>query len=140
MDERELKAIEARAYPQRFKLLRNKDVDIVAHGVLWTDGSVSLRWLGDFPSVAFYADYGQAMRVHHIGEPRSGDLWTTAWWFDGVCFVCGSEVAENAFMGGNGGQCARCSSSWEGPPSCVVEPEKGKWRKTTIPSSGGTEC
>lgn len=109
---------------QRFTLLRG-DIE-VADGVLWDDGSVSLRWRGKHPSIAFFSDYGHAMRVHHIGEPGS-DRWTTARWDDGVCFCCGSSVAENAMMAGNGAQCARCSASWDGPPSIKAEPEKGKW-------------
>lgn len=120
-----------RDYPMRFELLRRRDAEHVADGVLWTDGSVSLRWRGAHSSVAFFGDYGDAMRVHHIGEAGS-DQWTTARWLDGVCWTCGAP-AGGALYGGNGGQCSACSSSWDGPPSSRVEPDKGAWRKMELP-------
>lgn len=127
----------AEKYPMRFSLKRAEAR--VALGVLWPDGSVSLRWLGEFPSAVFFSDYGHAMHVHHIGEPGS-ERWTTAEWMDGVCFACGSPVAENAMMAGNGGQCARCSASWSGPPSWFPEPEKGTWRAFEMPAAESSDA
>lgn len=120
--------------PLRFVLKRNKDRDVAATGVLFGDGHVVLRWIGEHPSTQTYANWGDAMRIHHIGEPNSGERWTTAEWLDGVCFACGSSLHHvAAFFGGNGAQCCACSSSWDGPPSREIG--GGTWIKAgTLPA------
>lgn len=56
--------------PRRFALLRHHDVSgvsgtgLVADGVLWPDGTASVRWRGEHPSVVFW-DRGQ-LSVEHI--------------------------------------------------------------------------
>ena len=59
---------------RRFELHRDADVTgvsgtgVVADGVLWPDGSCSIRWRGDRPSVVFWADVLDAEYVHgHAG-------------------------------------------------------------------------
>jgi hypothetical protein len=46
--------------PRAFLLVRHRDVSgvsgtgTVAEGTQWSDGSASLRWYGEYPSVAFW--------------------------------------------------------------------------------------
>jgi hypothetical protein len=63
--------------PRLFTLRRNVDISgasgtgVVADGVLWPDGSASVRWRGNDPSVAFWADFGSVERIHgHGGATR----------------------------------------------------------------------
>lgn len=63
--------------PRRFHLQRTVDVTgvsgtgRVAEGVVWTDGTVSIRWLGPRPSVVFWASLADAEAVHgHGGHTR----------------------------------------------------------------------
>lgn len=63
--------------PRRFHLQRNHDVTgvsgtgRVANGVLWPDGTVSIRWAGDRPSTVFWDDVAHAEAVHgHGGHTR----------------------------------------------------------------------
>ncbi|MFD7016065.1 hypothetical protein [Streptomyces sp. NPDC059928] len=60
--------------PRRFHLLRHRDVSgisgtgVVADGVLWPDGSASLRWRGDKPSSVHWDRLTDAEAVHgHAG-------------------------------------------------------------------------
>ncbi|MBP2704443.1 hypothetical protein JOL79_11520 [Microbispora sp. RL4-1S] len=59
--------------PLRFQLVRQVDVTgvsgtgVVADGVLWPDGTVSIRWRGDKPSVVFWQDLAHAVHVHGHG-------------------------------------------------------------------------
>lgn len=121
----------------RFTLERGRECEAVADGVQFADGTVVVRWRGEHPSTVTFSDWGHAMRVHHIGEPKSLQ-WTTARWHDGVCWACGCSIAaRGAIFGGNGGQCLACSASWDGPPSRVHEPDAGSWRKVAeLPAKG----
>lgn len=63
--------------PRRFHLQRDTDITgvsgtgRVADGVLWPDGSVSIRWRGDRPSTVFWDDLAHAQHVHgHQGATR----------------------------------------------------------------------
>lgn len=55
---------------RRFHLLRHHDVTgvsgegIVADGILWPDGTASVRWRGEHPSIVFW-DRGQ-LSVDHV--------------------------------------------------------------------------
>lgn len=62
---------------RRFHLQRLHDVTgvsgtgRVADGVLWPDGSVSIRWRGDRPSTVFWDDVAHVEAVHgHGGHTR----------------------------------------------------------------------
>lgn len=65
-----VRATEPTAPPRRFVLRRTVDVSgvsgtgDVADGVLWPDGTASVRWRGEHPSVVFW-DRGQ-VSVDHI--------------------------------------------------------------------------
>lgn len=63
--------------PRRFHLQRDTDVTgvsgtgRVADGIVWSDGTVSVRWLGDRPSTVFWDDLAHAVHVHgHGGHTR----------------------------------------------------------------------
>ncbi|MEU0691413.1 hypothetical protein [Streptomyces uncialis] len=62
---------------RRFHLQRTTDITgvsgtgHVADGVLWPDGTVSIRWTGERPSVVFWASLADAEAVHgHGGATR----------------------------------------------------------------------
>jgi hypothetical protein len=58
---------------RRFELHRQTDVSgvsgtgIVADGVLWEDGSATIRWRGDRPSIVHWQDIEHAHSVHSHG-------------------------------------------------------------------------
>ncbi|GED89355.1 hypothetical protein [Streptomyces sp. 6-11-2] len=63
--------------PRRFHLQRDHDVTgvsgvgRVANGVLWPDGTVTIRWTGDRPSTVHWDDLAHAHHVHgHGGHTR----------------------------------------------------------------------
>jgi hypothetical protein len=63
--------------PRLFALHRDRDVTgisgtgLVADGVLWPDGSASIRWRGDRPSIVFWHDLDHAEQIHgHGGHTR----------------------------------------------------------------------
>lgn len=65
------------ADPKRFRLVRDIDVTgasgtgIVAHGVLWPDGTVSIRWAGDRPSIVHWGCLEDAEAIHGHGGATS---------------------------------------------------------------------
>jgi hypothetical protein len=67
---------------RRFKLVRHEDITgisgtgVVADGVVWPDGTVSIRWQGDRPSVVFWESIEDAYAVHGHGGA------TTFEWLD----------------------------------------------------------
>ena len=63
--------------PRLFHLQRDHDVTgvsgtgRVADGVLWPDGTVSIRWTGPMPSTVFWHSLANALHVHgHGGATR----------------------------------------------------------------------
>lgn len=63
--------------PRLFRLERDVDhtgvsgVGVVAHGVLWPDGTVTLRWVSERPSTVNWACLDDARHVHgHGGDTR----------------------------------------------------------------------
>ncbi len=64
-------------WPRRFQLHRDTDITgasgtgLVADGTIWPDGTVSIRWRGDRPSVVFWEELSHAYAVHgHGGHTR----------------------------------------------------------------------
>lgn len=64
-------------YARAFALVRDVDVTgisgtgHVADGVLWPDGSSSIRWRGDNPSVVFWDKFESVEKIHgHGGSTR----------------------------------------------------------------------
>jgi len=63
--------------PQPFALQRGEDVTgvsgtgTVAHGALFADGTVAIRWAGEFASTVIWATLADAMHVHgHDGRTK----------------------------------------------------------------------
>lgn len=63
--------------PRLFRLERSVDhsgvsgTGVVAHGVVWPDGTLTLRWVGDHPSTVNWACLDDAEHVHgHGGDTR----------------------------------------------------------------------
>jgi hypothetical protein len=70
--------------PATFRLCRDADVSgvsgtgHVADGVRWPDGSASVRWRGNDPSIVFWDDFGSVDRIHgHGGATRI--VWDNEW-------------------------------------------------------------
>ncbi|MCB5168028.1 hypothetical protein LG634_24775 [Streptomyces bambusae] len=68
--------------PRRFYLHRTTDITgvsgtgRVADGILWPDGTASVRWLGEHPSIVFW-DRGQASVDHVHGHGGATQIvWT----------------------------------------------------------------
>jgi hypothetical protein len=59
--------------PRTFRLVRTEDVTgvsgtgTVADGVAWPDGSVSVRWRGEHPSIVFWRDLEAVEAIHGHG-------------------------------------------------------------------------
>lgn len=55
---------------RRFELHRKIDVSgisgtgVVAEGVLWSDGTVSVRWRGARPSIVFWGSFEDVEAIH----------------------------------------------------------------------------
>jgi hypothetical protein len=65
------------AEPRRFYLYRHEDVSgvsgtgRVADGVMWPDGSTSIRWRGEHGSIVYWARIESALIIHgHDGRTR----------------------------------------------------------------------
>jgi len=81
-----------RQFPQAFQLHRNEDLTgvsgtgVVAEGVLFSDGSVCLRWTSAFPTSVVFHDKGlksvEAVHLHHGA--------TKLVWADGTVWEPGS--------------------------------------------------
>lgn len=63
--------------PRRFEFHRDHDVSgvsgvgVVAEGVQFSDGTLAIRWLGEFPATAAWASLDHAIAVHgHGGKTR----------------------------------------------------------------------
>jgi hypothetical protein len=68
---------QAAAVPRLFHLQRSADVTgvsgtgRVADGVLWPDGTVTVRWCGNMPSTAMWGSLDHARTVHGHGGATS---------------------------------------------------------------------
>jgi hypothetical protein len=60
-----------RSGPRRFELFRRVDVSgvsgtgVVAEGAEWSDGTVALRWIGEFPTTTVWQDGIDALLAVH---------------------------------------------------------------------------
>lgn len=60
-----------RGHPRRFLLVRKHDkngmsgVGIIGEGTAWTDGTASLRWLGEHPKIDFWDKGWEDMAYIH---------------------------------------------------------------------------
>ncbi|MET9274708.1 hypothetical protein [Kribbella sp. NPDC003557] len=57
--------------PRRFELVRHRDVSgvsgtgVVAEGIEWSDGTVALRWGGNYPTTTVWQDGIEALLTIH---------------------------------------------------------------------------
>ena len=119
-------------------------LEVVATGVVWHDKTVAMRWLGESPSTAVYADLDTFRKIHHViphpddgdGERatgavsseracgRVGDRYII--WEDPICFACGSvlfygeRVARHCYSCGAG-------QSEAGFFGDAPDPSLGRW-------------
>lgn len=56
--------------PRRFRLVRNVDhtgvsgTGVVAYGIMWSDGSLTLRWNGTYASLVVWNNVDHMLAVH----------------------------------------------------------------------------
>ena len=104
-----------------FALNRQQDVTgvsgsgIVAHGVQFADGQVTLRWLGQFASTVIWDSLDAAMNVHgHDGKTR------VVWLNSGtenerLDRIAGWHARESGPAGSVGDYCTECGGFWPCP-------------------------
>jgi hypothetical protein len=67
--------------PRRFHLVRHVDISgvsgtgIVAEGVEWSDGTVTLRWTGDYPTTTVWQDGIPALLAVHGHQGSTAIHW-----------------------------------------------------------------
>lgn len=70
-----------RSGPRCFQLFRHEDVSgvsgtgVVAEGVLWSDGTVALRWGGCYPTTTVWQDGIDALLTVHGHNGRTTIRW-----------------------------------------------------------------
>lgn len=69
------------ARPRRFELVRHADVSgvsgtgVVAEGVEWSDGTVTLHWCGRYPTTTVWQDGIEAVRAIHGHQGATTIRW-----------------------------------------------------------------
>lgn len=108
--------------PRRFHLERTTDptgmsgTGHVADGVRWSDGSASLRWLGDRPSVVFWASMDDAEYVHtHGGQAGTRVVWDGDQKTARLARIAGAHHKHVDAHGGTTGECVECGETWPCP-------------------------
>lgn len=72
--------------PRTFRLIRDEDVSgvsgtgTVADGVLWPDGTVSVRWRGRYPSIVHWREGMEAVEAIHGHDGRTRVEWDAPAW------------------------------------------------------------
>lgn len=99
---------------RRFVVQRNTDptgvsgLGVVLDGILWPDGTVSVRWRGDQPSTVFWNSIDDAEAKHCYGghssivwvdepSPPAGERWLAprgAWVADGFAEAAAASAAN----------------------------------------------
>jgi hypothetical protein len=78
---RHLKAAASRSGPRCFQIVRHIDVSgvsgtgVVAEGVEWSDGTVTLRWRGRYPTTTVWQDGVDALIAVHGHDGASTIRW-----------------------------------------------------------------
>lgn len=101
---------------RRFRLDRQQDVTgvsgtgCVAQGVVFSDGTVVMRWLTEHRSTAVYADVSDLEVIHlHHGA-------TVIRWQDPICFFCGGALIDDEEIQHH---CFGCGAG-QGPSLCYA--------------------
>lgn len=111
---------------RRFRIDRYQDptgvsgTGCVAQGVVFSDGTVVVRWLGESPTTTVHGSVESVERIHlHEGRSRIR-------WEDPICFCCGTEIDRNAY----GQWCSACGSTSDAPYlETRPDPSQGRWVK-----------
>jgi hypothetical protein len=88
--------------PRRFHLQRDRDISgvsgtgRVANGVLWPDGTATVRWIGDRPSTVHWDRVTDAEAVHGHG---------------GATRIIWDDPAEHRGNGANAEDCPACTGT-----------------------------
>ncbi|MCX5201077.1 hypothetical protein OG897_06320 [Streptomyces sp. NBC_00237] len=135
------------AQSRRFHLQRDRDVSgvsgtgVVALGVLWPDGTASVRWLGDRPSIVFWDDMADAEAVHgHGGATRV--VWDDATDEDELQRLRDRNAELEAWAHGCDGEgCTLPHSSWCDGAKAYAAEHNGctcglPWANTPQPHAG----
>jgi hypothetical protein len=104
----------------RFHLLRHRDVTgvsgegIVADGILWPDGTASVRWRGEHPSIVFW-DRGQvSVKRIHGHEGATEIVWDDNGSDAGrLARIAEAHSKDQAGHGMTSGNCNECN--WSHP-------------------------
>lgn len=106
---------------RRFRLDRAKDptgvsgTGCVAQGVVFSDGTVVVRWLGAHPTTTMHPNIESVEHIHGHGGA------TTIRWEDPICFACGAthDVAKHITW------CSACGAQDADPPCNETRPPGG---------------
>lgn len=103
---------------RRFHLLRHQDISgvsgtgIVADGIVWPDGTASLRWRGDRPSTVHWDRIADAKAVHGHGGATEIVLDDAA---DRLARIAEAHQQGEYAAGVTSGYCTDCDQVWPCP-------------------------
>jgi hypothetical protein len=103
---------------RRFHLLRHQDISgvsgtgIVADGVIWPDGTASLRWRGERPSTVHWDRIADAKAVHGHGGATEIVLDDAA---DRLARIAEAHSKNQTSGGMTDGYCDECAHAWPCP-------------------------
>lgn len=104
--------------PRLFHLLRHHDVSgvsgtgIVADGIIWPDGTASLRWRGERPSTVHWDRIADAKAVHGHGGATEIVLDNAA---DRLARIAEAHSKNQTTGGMTSGLCNECEQLWPCP-------------------------
>jgi hypothetical protein len=103
---------------RRFRLDRQEDptgvsgTGCVAQGVVFSDGTTVVRWMGDHPTTTTHPSIESVEHIHcHEGR-------TKIRWQDAICFQCGATTLSDDAVG-----CDQCGACWSGLPFMETRPD-----------------
>lgn len=117
--------------PRRFHLQRTVDVTgvsgtgVVAHGIVWPDGTASVRWTGDRPSAVFWdGGIADAEHVHgHGGATRI--VWDEDRLAARLARIAGAHRKHVTEGGMTSGDCVECGETWPCPTFTWATEDRG---------------
>jgi hypothetical protein len=109
---------------RRFRIDRMQDLTgvsgtgCVAQGVVFSDGTTVVRWLGKSPTTTVHPSIESVEAIHlHGGASKLR-------WEDPICFACGVEIDRNAY----GQWCSACGATSDKPfLETRPDPSLGRW-------------
>ncbi len=99
-----------------FTLVRDVDVSgvsgtgVVADGVIWPDGTVSVRWRGEHPSIVFWRSLDSVKVIHgHDGATR---IVLPSSERERLGRIAGAHAKDSGPRGTTSGLCVECGHAW----------------------------